>query len=93
MVDSIRDTVDVDAAVLGGRPTMIWFIDCNDSIIQHRLASKTKSGERRLKSGSFVDQTAPIIRKSADAVVPNTGTLEDLRWKIDDTLFAILKIR
>ena len=93
VVDSIRDTVDVDAAVLGGRPTIIWFVDCNDSIIRNRLASKTKSGERRLKSGSPVDHTAPIIRKSADAVLPNVGTLEDLRWKIDDTLFAILKLR
>jgi histidinol phosphatase-like PHP family hydrolase/predicted nuclease with RNAse H fold/dephospho-CoA kinase len=92
VVDSIRDTVDVDTDKLGNRPMLLWFVDCNDSIIQHRLAEKSKLGEKRVPAGSPVDRTAPAIRAQADKIIPNSGSLEELRWRIDDTLFQLVHI-
>jgi histidinol phosphatase-like PHP family hydrolase/predicted nuclease with RNAse H fold/dephospho-CoA kinase len=92
VVDSIRDTADVDREIVRDRPVIIWFVDCNDSVLQQRLAEKTKSGEARLKTPSPVDRTAPAIRRAADEVIGNSGSLEELRWRIDDTLFDVLEI-
>ena len=93
VVDSIRDIVDVDSSALGERPLVTWFVDCNDSIIKHRLITRTKMGDKKLKTGSPVDHTAPVIRQQADRIIPNNESLEELRWRIDDALFASLIIR
>jgi dephospho-CoA kinase len=87
VVDSVRELVDVQENQLNGRCALIWFIDCNDSIIKNRVASKSKLGEARLKSASPVDYTAPLMKKAADRILNNNGSLEELRWRIDDTLF------
>jgi len=92
VVDSIRDVVDVDCDSLGKRPVVTWFVDCNDSIIQHRLVTRSKSGDKKIKTGSPVDHTALSIRQEADSTVPNNDSLEDLRWRVDDTLFRALSL-
>jgi histidinol phosphatase-like PHP family hydrolase/predicted nuclease with RNAse H fold/dephospho-CoA kinase len=92
VVDSIRDVVDVDCDALGTRPVVTWFVDCNDSIIQHRLVTRSKSGDKKIKTGSPVDHTALSIRQEADSTVPNNDSLEDLRWRVDDTLFRALSL-
>jgi len=88
VVDSIRDTVDVDSNAFGMKPILTWFVDCNDSIIQERLITKSKLGDKRSKTGSPVDRTASSIRHTADEVISNNGSLEELRWRVDDALFA-----
>jgi dephospho-CoA kinase len=92
VVDSIRDVVDVDRDALGKRPVVTWFVDCNDSIIQHRLVSRSKSGDKKIKTGSPVDHTALSIHHEADNTIPNNDSLEDLRWRVDDTLFGALNL-
>lgn len=92
VVDSIRDTLDVDRKVLGDRTLLTWFVDCSDAIIRERLTKKTKLGEKRSIAGSPVDRTASNIRGLATHVIPNSASLEDLRWLIDDTLFAIISL-
>jgi histidinol phosphatase-like PHP family hydrolase/predicted nuclease with RNAse H fold/dephospho-CoA kinase len=92
VIDSIRDIVDVDINALGKRPVLTWFVDCFDSIIQQRLAARMKMGEKGPKTSSPVDHTAPFIRSRADTIIGNNGSLEELRWRIDDTLFAALKL-
>jgi histidinol phosphatase-like PHP family hydrolase/predicted nuclease with RNAse H fold/dephospho-CoA kinase len=93
VVDSIRDIVDVDASALGGRPVVTWFVDCNDTIIQHRLVTRARIGDKKSKTGSPVDHTAQSIRHQSDNIVSNNDSLEDLRWRIDDTLFCITHLR
>lgn len=93
VVDSVRGLDDVDRTDLGGREIMTWYIDCSDSIIRQRLAARSKLGVQRIKTGSPVDQTAPLIRTLADAVIWNGSSLEDLRWRVDDILFSIVDIR
>ena len=92
VVDSIRDIVDLDRQILGSRPTLTWFVDCSDSIIQQRLAEKSKNGEKRIRIGSPVDRTAVVIRGEADDIIPNSGSLEELRWEVDDRLFNRLNL-
>jgi len=87
VVDSIRDTVDVDSDAIGERSVLTWFVDCDDSLIQQRLSTKTKSGNKRIVGASPVDHTALNIRREADDIIPNNGSLEELRWRVDDTLF------
>jgi predicted nuclease with RNAse H fold/dephospho-CoA kinase len=92
VVDSIRDVVDVDSKGIGSRPLVTWFVDCKDSIIRQRLSGKRKLGERRVKGTSPVDHTASTIRREAGSIIPNNVSLEDLRWRIEDTLFAMLTL-
>jgi histidinol phosphatase-like PHP family hydrolase/predicted nuclease with RNAse H fold/dephospho-CoA kinase len=92
VVDSIRDTVDVDSAAVGERSVLTWFVDCEDAVIRHRLSTNTKSGEKRLATPSPVDQTALTILREADNVISNNASLEELRWRVDDTLFSGLHI-
>jgi histidinol phosphatase-like PHP family hydrolase/predicted nuclease with RNAse H fold/dephospho-CoA kinase len=92
VVDSIRDLVDVDSSALKKRRVITWFVECSDAVLQHRLATKTKLGDKRVKSGSPVDHTALSIRYEADSVIPNNESLEELRWRVDDTLFGLLSL-
>ncbi len=92
VIDSIRDIVDVDPSDIGKRPMLIWFVDSNDSIIRQRLASKKKLGAKRISVNSPVDHTALAIRQEADSIISNNGSLEDLRWLVEDTLFATMAL-
>jgi histidinol phosphatase-like PHP family hydrolase/predicted nuclease with RNAse H fold/dephospho-CoA kinase len=92
VIDAIRDTVDVDSKALRKSIVLTWFIDCADSIIQQRLATRMKLGQKRSAASSPVDHTAPSIRSHADLAITNNGTLEELRWKVDDALFAVTSL-
>jgi len=92
VVDSIRHTIDVDREVLGHRPIVTWFVDCTDSLIRQRLTGKRKLEERRLRGNSPVDYTASLIRKDATNIISNGGSLEELRWRIENTLFSMLSL-
>ncbi len=92
VVDSIRDLVDLNFDDLNSRSAKIWFVDCKDSIIAKRLTSTTKLGEKRPHAQSLVDRTAPTIRRKANHVIINNGSLEELRWRVDDILFGSLEL-
>ena len=93
VVDSIRDIVDVDSGILENRRLVTWFVDCNDAVIQHRLVTRARVGEKKIATSSAVDHTAQSIRRAADNIIPNNESLEELRWRVDDTLFSSLSIR
>jgi hypothetical protein len=59
-------------------------------VIQQRLAAKTKFGEKRVATPSLIDSKASSLRNEANKIIQNNGSLEDLRWKTDDTLFSML---
>ena len=71
---------------------MTWFVDCNDSIIEHRLLTRKKGGEKQPKTGSPVDRTALSIRHEAENIIENNESLEELRWRVDDELFDHLSL-
>lgn len=92
IVDSIRNVLDVDRSIMGKRPVYVWFVDASDSIIRERLIERAKRNPLKPASGSQVDQSANAVRSNADLILPNSGTLEELRWKIDDAFFSIVKV-
>lgn len=92
VLDSIRDLVDVEEEVAETRPVLIWFIDANDAVILARLRNRKKFSEDRIRTASPVDHTAAAIRDVADYVISNNTSLEELRWRIDDTLFDCLDL-
>lgn len=92
VVDSIRDVVDVDSDAIAGRPSLVWFVECDDAVIRQRLSSKTKLGEKRIAGLSPVDHTALTLRADADNVISNNGSLEELRWSVDNVLFEDIAI-
>jgi histidinol phosphatase-like PHP family hydrolase/predicted nuclease with RNAse H fold/dephospho-CoA kinase len=92
VVDSIRDTVDLDHEALRSKSLMIWFVECDEKTIQRRLTTKTKFGEKRVATGSPVDHTAHSIRHQSDKIIYNNNSLEELRWCLEDSLFSILDI-
>ena len=92
VVDSIRDHLDIDQTTLRDRPVIIWFVDCSDAIIRERLSRRSKLGHRRLLSPTPVDSTAEAIKGHATARISNSGTLEELRSRLDDAVFAISEV-
>jgi histidinol phosphatase-like PHP family hydrolase/predicted nuclease with RNAse H fold/dephospho-CoA kinase len=92
VVDSIRDIVDCDKARIHNRPVLIWFVDCSDPIIHSRLSDRAKLGIKKNASGSPVDRTASLIQNESDDIIQNMGSLEELRWKVDDTLFKYVNL-
>lgn len=92
VVDSIRDVVDIEAAAVENRPIVTWFVDCEEAVIQRRLVSKMKLGEKRIATSTPVDRTADILRQEAQQLLSNNGSLEELRWSIDDAIFSILTL-
>jgi predicted nuclease with RNAse H fold/dephospho-CoA kinase len=93
VVDAIRDAADVDQDVLGERPFIIWFVDCSEKIIRDRLLDRSKRGRKRLPTASPVDRTAETLKEQATSRVSNDTTLEGLRWRLDDAIFAITEVR
>jgi histidinol phosphatase-like PHP family hydrolase/predicted nuclease with RNAse H fold/dephospho-CoA kinase len=92
VVDSIRDIVDIEQRLRRSRQVIIWFVDCNESIIEQRLATRSKLGVKRVRATSAIDSKALVLREEANTVIQNNGTLEDLRWAVDDALFSMLSI-
>lgn len=92
VVDSIRDIDDVNSSALYGRPLFIWFVDCEEVVIRRRLFNRNKLGQRRILETTPVDRTAGTIRRAAQHVLANNGSLEELRWLIDDVLFGLIQI-
>jgi histidinol phosphatase-like PHP family hydrolase/predicted nuclease with RNAse H fold/dephospho-CoA kinase len=92
VVDAIRDPSDFDAARLKDWPMLVWFIDASDAAIHERLRERAKNTVRKDAIGSPVDRTANSIRSTSDLIVPNSGTLEELRWKVDDEFLSLLQI-
>ena len=92
VVDAIRDVSDVNDAKLHDRQMFIWFIESSDAIIQERLRTRAKNNPRKVALKSPVDKTADSLHSKSDLILPNSGTLEELRWTVDDELFSLMRI-
>lgn len=93
VVDSIRDVIDVNAKVIPKRPVIIWHVECSDAVIRQRVTNSKKLGETRLRSENPADHKTEFVRDHSNSTIPNNGSLEELRWSVDDALFAMLDVR
>ena len=92
IIDSIRDESDVLPDGNESRPLATWYIDCSDAVIRQRLLARPKLGVQRQTGESVIDSRAENLLAAADRIVSNDGTLDGLRWEIDDALFSMLDV-
>ncbi|QDU42850.1 DNA polymerase/3'-5' exonuclease PolX [Symmachiella dynata] len=88
VVDAIRDPSDIADAKQDGRPILTWFVDSSDAAITARLSEQSRRSQGKVAIASPVDKTAELLRGESDLVISNSGTLEELRWNIDDAFFS-----
>lgn len=92
VVDAIRDLGDLSDKAREHRPVATWYVDCSDTTIRQRLQTGSKLGIKRITQAPGIDSRLKRIAEAADRTLTNDGTLEALRWQIDDALFASLKV-
>lgn len=92
VVDAIRDPADVEYASIEGCPMIMWFVDSSEGTIQGRLSERARHDPKKIAKASPVDKTADLVRSECDRVLPNNGTLEELRWAVDDEFFAHVRV-
>jgi histidinol phosphatase-like PHP family hydrolase/predicted nuclease with RNAse H fold len=86
VVDAMRDVIDVQPERLPSRAVHIWFVDASETrLLQRRRDRSTKATPPALLDA--IDQKAYLLREYARRRISNSGTLEDLRWQIDDAFF------
>lgn len=92
VVDAARDLADVDVLRQGESVLRLWHIDARDQIIEARLAQRRRATAPAKASVRKIDRRTDAIRASADHVLGNDGSLEDLRGRVDDALFSVLRL-
>jgi len=92
IVDAVRDLADFEALIGLNRPSILWFIDAQESIIQMRLKQRAIQTSRSPKPASGIDQMTTILKSAAHLSLRNDASLEDLRWRVDDTLFEAVHL-
>jgi histidinol phosphatase-like PHP family hydrolase/predicted nuclease with RNAse H fold/dephospho-CoA kinase len=92
VIDSIRDVSDLTESARASRPMMTWYVDCGDTMIRQRRNSRAKFPVVSSSDLSVIDSRVPALFEIADRVLPNDGSLDSLRWEIDDALFSSLEV-
>ena len=92
VVDAARDVADIESLKGLDRDLFVWFVDAPDSVIEARLGESRKPARPSHSSLRKIDQKMNLLRATADCVVQNDASLEDLRWRVDDALFGVLSL-
>ncbi len=90
VVDSIRDIHDLGQDLLANRHVLVWYIDAPPSACDARTRDRAAKDPSRVAGRAPMDALSERIRFDADSIIDNSSSLEDLRWRIDDTFFASL---
>jgi histidinol phosphatase-like PHP family hydrolase/predicted nuclease with RNAse H fold/dephospho-CoA kinase len=93
VVDAIRDPKDVTSADFQRRPVVTWFIDSSVHLTAQRLSKRAKEDGKNASQPTPVDRGVSSLRGAADLFLPNYGTLEELRWRVEDALWSISELR
>lgn len=92
VVDSVRDLADYECLLDLRREVMLWFVDTPDALVQSRLSLRGKNTSRPIDLVKRIDQKIKLIKTESHVVMPNSGSLEALRWVVDDTLFGLIAL-
>jgi histidinol phosphatase-like PHP family hydrolase/predicted nuclease with RNAse H fold/dephospho-CoA kinase len=92
VIDAMRDVVDLDFQQLGERSSRLWYIQTTEARLHQRLRERVGDPVASASSVPAIDQKADVLQAKADAVIANNGTLEQLRWSIDDAFFASFQL-
>ncbi len=90
VVDAMRDVIDVEPERLPERAVLVWYIDTSEArLLQRRRQRTVRAAPPALLDA--IDQKAHVLREHADRRIANSGSLEDLRWRIDDAFFEAVR--
>jgi histidinol phosphatase-like PHP family hydrolase/predicted nuclease with RNAse H fold/dephospho-CoA kinase len=92
VVDAVRDLSDFLSLSQSQNEPTLWFVDAPEAAIRNRLEQRQKNGKRSLGNENRIDQKANILNNNAHFCIKNESSLEDLRWKVDDTLFEMIQL-
>ena len=91
VVDAIRAPDDVSSNDLN-RPVYTWYLTAKESLSKKRIEERAKKDSTRTIGKAKLDRTVHEADFEISSVIENNGSLEDLRWQIDDVLFSAVKI-
>lgn len=89
VVDSIKDIMDVEPSQLTDRFTELWFVETPANQLSQRLKDREAVTDKIADTNHPIDAKIKVLRESAKRIIFNAGTLEELRWQIDDQLFSL----
>ncbi len=92
VVDAVRDLPDIESAAGVGREVRVWFVDAPDSAIEARRAQRRRPTPPAQSSVRRIDQKMNSLKSAAYHLVRNDASLEDLRGRVDDALFDMLRM-
>jgi histidinol phosphatase-like PHP family hydrolase/predicted nuclease with RNAse H fold/dephospho-CoA kinase len=93
VVDALRDFGDLDKSKLGDRAIQIWYLDTGEQRLAQRLRERVSGLGVAPSADNRIDQKTSVLRDRADAVISNNAGLEDLRWSVDNALFALTRLQ
>ena len=92
IVDAMRDPIDVRPERVPQRAVQVWYIDTSETRLLQRRRERAKDSPSA-ELIAAIDQKAHLLREHADCEITNNGTLEDLRWRIDDAVFEMVRLK
>ena len=92
VVDAVRDTSDYEILEGIERMLLMWFIDAPEHLIQSRLIQREKKSHKPVLTNNSIDQKMGQLKEIAQGCIKNDGSLEDLRWRVDDEIFNNLTL-
>lgn len=92
VLDSIRDTQDIDRHQLPDRSINLWYVQASDARRLQRLKERPGSAPKLGKDENPIDQKTDVLSKEANYRIENQGSLEELRWSVDDELFRVVNL-
>ncbi len=93
VVDAVRDLSDFLSLSQFGSEPRLWYVDAPESAIRNRLLARQKKVGRPIGNESRIDQKANILKANANGCLKNESSLEDLRWRVDDALFEMIRLK
>ena len=88
VIDSVRAYTDIDWSAVRKTHPYIWLIECDEKTIRSRLINRAKHGVKKPTTSSPVDAGVADLYPKAARIIRNDGSLETLRWTVDDMLFS-----
>ncbi len=92
VVDAVRDLSDFLSLSQFGNEPKLWYVDAPESAIRNRLVARQKKGGRPIGNENRIDQKSNLLKTNAHHCLKNDSSLEDLRWRVDDSLFEMIQL-
>lgn len=96
VIDAVRSELDLDTLErIPNKIIIVWYINSSDKTRQPRLglrnSKEVKKSSNLLSDYKNIDARKDFLKERSQ-IIENEGSLEDLRWAVDDILFSNVQI-